>query len=383
MRLLALPNRLTESDATTRSCHAVDSIIRSKDPASPSVINQNSDEESLRRGFLETGSDDEDEDGSPEQHRPSRTGSARTSDQGDEYLDLAGGDEDDNGKQKQATELLFDADSPMVSNPSRFEHHDHHSYPPLATANQTALPPYSTLPPPGSVPTLNRAQTNNLEYRDGKVQTRQDEEDDGWGENWSASSDVEEEHLKPIPLRPQQSSVAPLPSQPTATSNASPSVQGPATTASNPSADLASLSKREDEINVTDDVDDDWGFDDSMTPPPRAASASLDLPPASPPRFKVIPPEEASIETRGQSGVTAESASGLPELDDGVEEDDDGNDWGFDDSLSSPASPIPPPLPDTTQAVEKALGVDGAQLESQQSTIKAPAEVGKELDGLS
>lgn len=212
--------------------YAVDSIIRSKDPASPGVFSENSDEESLRRGFLETASDDEDEDGNTERQRGSRRASATRSVDGGDYMDLGGGDEDENGKQKEATELLFDADSPMLKQTSSHRDEARHHYPPHTNSQSANLPPYSTLPPPGSVSGPIQPFRKQLDrYNDqGRRQEsvlgedeEEEEEDDGWGENWSASSDVEEDHLKPIPLQSKQptSSILPEPLLPTTHSNAS------------------------------------------------------------------------------------------------------------------------------------------------------------------
>ncbi|GAA5914132.1 uncharacterized protein JCM6883_005894 [Sporobolomyces salmoneus] len=307
----------------------VDSIIRSKDPLSPSIVNQNSDEEALRRGFLDTGSDDEDDEGSPQRQRSSRRGSARRSDDGEEEdFGIVGGDADSTGKQKEATELLFDADAPILQQNSA-----RHHYPPLSDShsNSSVLPPYSTLPPSNA--STPRPPRNLLEHSEAREERIQEEEDDGWGENWSASSDVDEDHLKPIPLQPQQtltSTVAePLPS--------------------------ISATHSPQEPEEPEKEDDDWGFDDSISS-------------AAPP----LEPEQTTTEPT--SHVSAE-----PE----EEEAEDVDDWGFDDSITSPTTPLPPPLPDTTETVEKALGLDETRIETQQPTVKAPVDVGKELGGLS
>ncbi|GAA5994303.1 hypothetical protein JCM5350_003610 [Sporobolomyces pararoseus] len=379
----------------------VDSIIRSKDPASPGVISQNSDEES-RRGFLESASDDEDEDGSTELRQTSRRGSARTNADGvEEYSD-----EDESGKQKEAAELLFDADSPTIRQIPSVRHETSHSYPPHpqphshSNSASSTLPPYSALPPTGPVSTPRQPPRNHLDQSDDETKEQVQEDDDGWGENWSASSDVEEERLKPIPLQqkpPIASTVTeshpsvsqrkeslpisldspPLPSTTTPTSYPSPPTDHLAT----PLEPMSSSSRLE-EAEVDED-DNDWGFDDSTSSPtiqPTIASPSLSplvVPPERlPPSINVVTP---TTDNHEQTEEQEQEQAGLE-----VEENEDENEWGFDDdSLSTPASPIPPPLPDTSQAVEKALGVDEQRLNDQQSTVKAPIEVGKELDGLS
>jgi hypothetical protein len=331
-------------------------------------------------------------------------------------MDLGGGDEDENGKQKEATELLFDADSPMLKQTPSHRDEARHYYPPHTNSQSANLPPYSTLPPPGSVSGPIQPFRKQLDrYNDqGRRQEsvlgedeEEEEEDDGWGENWSASSDVEEDHLKPIPLQSKQptSSILPEPLLPTTHSNASsPSLSAsaespsplatvlptahpspptefssiPPKTTSSTSQSQTSESKLADE---EEENDNDWGFDDSISSPIQSFASPLGPPPPHPdplPELSVVPPEsplrnEQAEPTRPPSVEDEKTLDG----------DDEEDDWGFDDSLTMPASPIPPPVSDTTHAVEKALEVSETQLETQQVTVKAPSEVGKELGGLS
>ncbi|GAA6024757.1 hypothetical protein JCM11491_004804 [Sporobolomyces phaffii] len=356
----------------------VDSIIRSKDPSSPGVIDQQSDEESLRRGFLETGSDDEDDEGHSAREHSSRRGSARRSmDDDEEYSGLKGGDEDENGKQKEATELLFDADTPIDRH--SFESlQARHSYPPSsANSNPVQLPPYSTLPPSNS----NRAAAqpsllppNQNSGRDNKqsemeLPEAEEEEEDGWGESWTY--DVDEDQHESIPLHQHQpltptppKNLFPLPAVPPPTNRthtptppiAPPSPNPPASHLSPPSNNLFRREQEEEE----EDNDLDWGLESPSIP-----QADLDSDDGGDTKPDSVPatPHPTDRETKTPDVVE--------------EHDDDGDDWGFDDSLSEE-----PPATETSNAVEKALGLDEAQLE-RQSTIQAPSEIGKELDGLS
>lgn len=141
---------------------------------------------------------------------------------------------------------------------------------------------------------------------------------------------------------------------------------------------LPPSSTREND-NEEDENDQDWGFDDSMS---------------SPPRISISPDEEVPELRRGLSHVPERREDAIHEpvrvesprsppatVGDGADEEND--DWGFDDSLSDPSSPIPPSVPDTSSAVEKALGLDETRLDGMEPTIKAPSEVGKELGILS
>ncbi|GAA6061701.1 hypothetical protein JCM10212_004933, partial [Sporobolomyces blumeae] len=230
----------------------VDSIIRLKDPNSPATVDPNSDEEAQRRGFLDDGaaSDDDDNDGdetfrgtrsTPRDGR-SRRESRRTTDEDGEYEDLdmdilrggrsiEGEDDDDDDdeykgtrkkeekkkrQQQQAEALLFDADSPTIEqlatmppggDPTATSRvRSTQAYPPLSAASSRAaqdgrerLPPYSALPPPppstvtpGHVARPPFDASNQFELDDAGGQDAV-EDDDGWGERWSASSDIEEE----------------------------------------------------------------------------------------------------------------------------------------------------------------------------------------------
>ncbi|GAA6063794.1 hypothetical protein JCM10212_001364 [Sporobolomyces blumeae] len=185
-----------------------------------------------------------------------------------------------------------------------------------------------------------------------------------------------------------------------------------------------------------EDDDDDWGFGSA------SAGASPALPPI--PAFKVVPaspsvppstapPPSGSLTTPDSSATVATKADlGSPveprdrtnetaaagsdgesqaleseELMErkglearagetgGTQEDDD--DWGFDEALSDDderhggnlddvgdgeVQAVPSPLPGAHSAVEKALGMNEEAMEIEPG-VRAPNEIGRELDGLS
>ncbi|GAA5942476.1 uncharacterized protein JCM15063_006260 [Sporobolomyces koalae] len=409
----------------------VDSIIRSKDPASPSVLVQNADEESLRRGFLESTSDDEDDETHAERARPPKRGSP----QHESARSAVGGDEDEDSKRRgSGGELLFDMDSPIMLRTIP----DHLSSKPRI---QHAYPPSSEAP--------------NPPHEKGAG------DDDGWGENWSASSDLEEDAHEvvstspPHPSHPLATTPPTLPSKttgqqklrrspPPTTRSLPNSAPSPALSSTLPlhSPEKDSFAdKPKDVYEHEAEEEEDWGFNDSITSPPRIADAilptALATPPAPRPSSLIDLEEEehddGTVNPRGEGGATEQvhededddddwgfsvssppppasvpelrvssprllspTTSSSPKLDSDriptgapalqeqvVQEEEDDNDWGFDDSISAtPASPAPLPLPDTSSAVERALDLNEDNLNIG-PTVKAPNQVGKELDGLS
>lgn len=401
----------------------------------------------MRRGFLETGSDDEDDDLNEErQQRLGNGNSAQQRSRDGEYEDVTGGDEDESGRQKQATELLFDADSPMVQQiPMMTMSRDNrasskNAYPPTSVNLSSPLPPYSTLPPPD---TLRESPGNSPKQTNRDSIDGEGKDDDGWGDQWDASSDIEEEEkLSQVPSPPSHplasTSRSPPPLSPPAGSPPIPQPSQPRTRSSSPPASrffspdesgtstpqrtpprkpiadntqwLANASAREREVESSqstgltaiedhdqgrsDEEEADWGFSPPPVPPPElhvmpstpSPRASGDFDWLSSPE---IPPSILNQEptTSIQSNRLEQEEKVRKDQDQEKEEEEEEEEedlWGFDDSLSNdaPPSPVPSSLPDSSSAVEKVLGLNEAVVDVAPQ-IRAPSEVGKELGGLS
>lgn len=353
---------------------------------------------------------------------------------------MAGGDEDETtGRQKQATELLFDADSPLVQQiPMMTMSHNNrgssgpHAYPPTSASDLSSpLPPYSTLPPSQtSAPSAGGG--TNQSYGDRMEESGKD--DDGWGDQWDASSDIDEEtelrHI-PSPLThplalPSHSSPAleqsvRLPStspssQPRTRSSSPPASRfftpvesGTTTRQPSPSRDLSAESQ--DKLQQRPNVDTveakrelvrrptensaaeeqheeeeaDWGF----SPPPVPAPELHVMPSTPSPRASgdfdwLSSPELDREPTKSTTPIRIDQQEKVGKIQAEEAEEEEEDLWGFDDSLSNdaPLSPIPSALPDSSNAVEKVLGLNEAIVEVAPQ-IRAPTEVGKELGGLS
>ncbi|GAA5872498.1 hypothetical protein JCM1840_006078 [Sporobolomyces johnsonii] len=157
----------------------VDSIIKSKDPSSP-MANLESDEEALRRGFLEDGdtlSDDDDDDNDRTPRRPQ--GVAAEEDDED-Y-----GDDQETRKKADDPELGLSGSEPTPSATTavpfaRQQPHTRalHAYPPTSgsiSSTTSSLPPYSSLPPLSHTPAAQSQPTNPHPEAD-------ERDDDGWGD---------------------------------------------------------------------------------------------------------------------------------------------------------------------------------------------------------
>ncbi|GAA6033285.1 hypothetical protein JCM8097_006669 [Rhodosporidiobolus ruineniae] len=185
----------------------VDSFLKSKDPPASALVDQ-SDEEALRRGFLEaeedgdeTYSDNEDGGGR------SRRGSHRTEeengfvdDYGDEVDEVdrrRGNGSAGNGSSgaQSAEQGLLDAEEGNADSlPARAMH----SYPPQRAASlrstTSSLPPYSSVPPPGAHPSLAQQQQRQQKARDSNERPRRSmgtEDDEDWDRDWAGSDDEE------------------------------------------------------------------------------------------------------------------------------------------------------------------------------------------------
>ncbi|GAA5841634.1 hypothetical protein JCM11251_004237 [Rhodosporidiobolus azoricus] len=259
----------------------VDSIIKSPTPSTGLPGGPESDEEALRRGFLdangdgdETFSDDDDD----HHHRRARgenggpRGFKDDDDEGDEGDELFDADrEEETGARgaargKTAAEQgLLDAEEGGSDN---LHTSRQHTYPPSASSSSapravppraasvrsttSSLPPYSTLPPPGAHGPLAAVKQQHEQ----RQQARQSEDDDGWGERWSGDEEEEadrppakDDPLQPSPsipstatfpaLAPSTSRSAMRPSSPAPASVSTPSQPSSAHPTASPSASRA------------------------------------------------------------------------------------------------------------------------------------------------
>ncbi|GAA6003575.1 hypothetical protein JCM10207_000395 [Rhodosporidiobolus poonsookiae] len=317
----------------------VDSILKLKDPSTPG-LHGDTDEEALRRGFLDpeeegddTLSDDEDD------HRRGR----RTAGEDSGFVD--NDDEEEEGESRPRGKLgavrasrpasgtvsaeqgLLDAEegvSDALAFPAQGQGRATHSYPPQLPAahaharapsvrsTTSSLPPYSSLPPPGAgFPTPSAAQQQQTRQQE-QAEEEEDEDEDDWARGWS---DDEPEPAQAHPLAqpaptapaPPPSSLsdplfcAPLPavSAPVPVTARVPSpAPGPSPSpATSPvSAPVPRPAAAENEPEEEEAEADDWGFGEASdheddeaderpsSPPPAPAAAR------SPPRSPSPPP---------------------------------------------------------------------------------------------
>ncbi|GAA5944582.1 hypothetical protein JCM1841_006131 [Sporobolomyces salmonicolor] len=330
----------------------VDSIIKSKDPSTP-MANIESDEEALRRGFLEDGDTLSDDDDNDDDRTPRRQQGLAAAEDDEGY-----GDDQETRKKVDDPELgLSGSEStPSLTTVVPFGPQQRqqpytralHAYPPTSgsiSSTTSSLPPYSSLPPPTHAPASQPQPTNPPPEGD-------ERDDDGWGDRWSASgsevgaeaqAEEEEEEEEGPGTRPP-----PLASPTRASSS----------TLSTSSIPHLPLSEAEADA-------DDWGFGEegdstSLPPSPPTPTPAPALGPP-PPRFE--PPPTASAPTATITRTLSPRPPSPPEEEETAEEEDE---WGFSFSsapaadspvaplhsstLSSPPAPPSPPLPPLSAA---------------------------------
>ncbi|BGP18764.1 hypothetical protein JCM10213_004277 [Rhodosporidiobolus nylandii] len=324
----------------------VDSILKSND--TPPPLLGESDEEALRRGFLEhddgedtlSDNDEDEEHGAGGGRRGSQRGLlSRGGDVGDEGEE----DEDENSKERErpraaaAEQSLLDAEEghsdalPVQhTQPQRSLHSYPPSAPPLASArpasilSQTpSLPPYSSLPPAaGSFPHPQQAQhqqqqQQGQQHREEAAGAEEDDEDD-WARGWSGSEDGdgegEDESRAVAPTSVPHAQVASAPSSALPPAPLTPSLPHPLARTPSPQSQSAALTSPL-----------------PRAPSPLTASTALPQQPSS--FAAATPPVAAEEAEEAEEGEGAE------------------DDWGFGEeeeeeeprAPSPPAAPTPPP----------------------------------------
>ncbi|GAA5987938.1 hypothetical protein JCM11641_004587 [Rhodosporidiobolus odoratus] len=386
----------------------VDSFLKSKEPGT--VLPSESDEEAVRRGFLQD--DDGIDSHSDDEHASARQTPAGAGDSGyvDEEEDVLRGTPAAKSPSRQAEQGLLDAEEGM-SDAVPILQAALHSYPPsqsqprtsqprpLSTLSITSsLPPYSTLPSqPGS---------HFPEQQQQQPRTSQESEDDDWAKGWDAAEEAEREQppigpaasLPPVtaPALPSEASSTaptssqrvpsppPLPTQlPSRTASPAPSPAPPFDPAATPhsSSDVVPLNEPEGEDNwgFGDDAEEQELEEEPLASPPRIP-ATASPSPTPPTRSPSPPPPARSPSPPVEPTPSLSVTSPAPAAED-LEEDLD-DDWGF---TSSPAPPSLPafspimsektPLPPSH---EPPPAVEGAGIEpSEKSPTNAAAEKAK------
>ncbi|GAA5880147.1 hypothetical protein JCM8547_001579 [Rhodosporidiobolus lusitaniae] len=316
----------------------VDSFLKDKAPVSVGL--DDTDEEALRRGLIgeEEGEDalsDDDEDG----HGGRRAGGTPGQDSG--YVD----DEQDreehgaaaargaaanlsSGRAAPAEQGLLDAEegqSGSLPISASSQRRSAHSYPPRATSirsTTSSLPPYSTLPPPGAHSQLTEPRRSN-----------ETDEDEDWGREWSGSESGEEE---PVSAAPSTAKPHPLssPGQPihafpplSATIASSSSTAAPPPRARSPSS--APVQSQIQPHVRSRSPSPAFSSAPPLVPTQRAIPARAPSPSPTAPSFAGVAAAPASAPAPVPAAAPREVR--MCEAEDGDEEVEDRDDWGFGD----------------------------------------------------